>query len=966
MNITLKYTIFLFLNFLFFLNTTIAQVKDIGTPFIRNFERSDYKGGLQTWMIENSDNGKMYFANNNGLIEYDGHNWEIYPISNSSVLHCFLLSENGKIYVGGFNEFGYFETNALGKYQYHSMTSILPETKRDFGEIWRIHSTPDGLIFQSFSKLIIINDDEVKVIDAPGSFHFSFYIKGQLLICDLEAGLLRYAMGKLFKLNGTEQLKGKEIWSILPLEENLLIATSESGLFLYDGNTIVEWKNPASAYLKKNQLYCAKRIDNEYIAFGTIQNGLIICNNDGIPLQIINGRNGLQNNTILSLNTDDFGNLWLGTDNGIDYVEINSNLSIFSYYDGLSAGYAAIFHKGYLYFGTNQGIFYKKWSDFFQYPQKENNFKFIENTRGQVWRLQIFDDKLFCGHHNGTFIIEGGTARKIADIPGCWTFLQLESHPNKIIGGTYTGLILLKKENGKWKFFGKIKAFNETSREMVADKNNSLWISHGYKGVYNISLNNNLDSVVSSNLYNSSNGFKSDYGINVFKLRDEIVFISPNGFFKFDKNKKLFSHYSYFEELFHGKTIKKLCEDQQDDIWYFTEGNSGVMRIQEDGSYLDISLPFRQLVGSFIGGFQFVYTLNERNTFFGTENGFVHYDQLFQKSYDKKFKVFINQAYLSQPDSIICYERRIEDSTVQTILEYDQNNLGFKFSANDFENVEMTKYSTFLKGYDDNWSNWDIRYTKEYTNLKEGDYTFFVKARSTYDVETQASKYSFKIKPPWYKSLKALILFSFIFLMLIFLFFYWVKLRIEKSKMKEKLILERKSKQRENEMKRQTLEAEKEVIRIRNDTLREKMIMKDKELANATMQMIQKNELLFNLKNELKDIVSKSRSENKLGMISPLIKKINKDIESENQWKVFETHFENVHEAFLKRLKNQYTELTPRELKLCAYLRRNISSKEIALLMNISTRGVEISRYRLRKKLNLDRSVNLTDFIISF
>jgi DNA-binding CsgD family transcriptional regulator len=101
-------------------------------------------------------------------------------------------------------------------------------------------------------------------------------------------------------------------------------------------------------------------------------------------------------------------------------------------------------------------------------------------------------------------------------------------------------------------------------------------------------------------------------------------------------------------------------------------------------------------------------------------------------------------------------------------------------------------------------------------------------------------------------------------------------------------------------------------------------------------------------------------------MISPLIKKINKDIESENQWKVFETHFENVHEAFLKRLKNQYTELTPRELKLCAYLRRNISSKEIALLMNISTRGVEISRYRLRKKLNLDRSVNLTYFIISF
>jgi FixJ family two-component response regulator len=96
------------------------------------------------------------------------------------------------------------------------------------------------------------------------------------------------------------------------------------------------------------------------------------------------------------------------------------------------------------------------------------------------------------------------------------------------------------------------------------------------------------------------------------------------------------------------------------------------------------------------------------------------------------------------------------------------------------------------------------------------------------------------------------------------------------------------------------------------------------------------------------------------------MKKINRDLDNEKQWQVFETHFENVHEEFLKRLKDKFPELSPRELKLCAYLKLNVSSKESATLMNISTRGVEISRYRLRKKLNLDRNSNLTDFIMSF
>ena len=176
----------------------------------------------------------------------------------------------------------------------------------------------------------------------------------------------------------------------------------------------------------------------------------------------------------------------------------------------------------------------------------------------------------------------------------------------------------------------------------------------------------------------------------------------------------------------------------------------------------------------------------------------------------------------------------------------------------------------------------------------------------------------------------------------------------------------KKFQEREKQLQTETLEAEKEVIRLRNEKLREAMLQKDKELANNTMQMIQKSKTLTYLKRDLQKLAKESKDEMLITKIRIMIKKINRDIDTDKQWEVFESHFESVHEEFLKRLKQQYPDLSPRELKLCAYLRLNISSKEIASLMNISVRGVEISRYRLRKKLKLEHDQNLTDFIMMF
>ncbi len=271
-----------------------------------------------------------------------------------------------------------------------------------------------------------------------------------------------------------------------------------------------------------------------------------------------------------------------------------------------------------------------------------------------------------------------------------------------------------------------------------------------------------------------------------------------------------------------------------------------------------------------------------------------------------------------------------------------------------------------MEGYDLRWTEWQSRPSREFTNLHEGKYIFHVKARNIYDTKSDVVSLKFEVWPPLHRSVIAYVIYFIMGIVFIIMIFYALKKRFEYSRSKaqtqQRLLFAKK----EESMQREKLEAEKELIRMRNDKLREEVTLKNKELANATMQALHKNEVLINLKNELNKILNASSGANEKYKLNHLIRRINKDIDNESQWEIFETHFESVHEAFLNRIKSSYPSLTPRELKLCAYLRMNISSKEISVLMNISTRGVEISRYRLRKKLSLNREENLTGFILNF
>ena len=944
--------------------SVLPQVKQIGIPHVRNYEASAIQAGPQTWAIDICGNGLAYFANNDGVLEFDGLHWRKYPLPGGIVVRSVMSAGDGRVYAGGFNQIGFFSPDSDGKMTYTSLNEMVPVQYKNFGEVWKIYELPYGIVFQSYKQLMLYHDKKMHVIKAPVAFHFSYLVNNELFVNDQKEGLFRLAHDRLVKMPGTDMLKGELIWSMLPKGSNILIATADKGIYEYDGMHLWEFNTAASGIFRESQIYCGLVVSENVYAFGTILDGLVLCDADGNILQHINLERGLQNSTVLSMKLDQYQNLWLGLDNGIDYVEINSPLTYFTHINGLSTGYAAVLHDGLIYLGTNRGLFYHKWETL-KNNGGSQEFQIIPGTQGQVWELKVVDGNLFCGHNNGVFIIDGLNARKISDVQGGWTFIQPEGRGDLLICGTYAGLVKFEKENGFWGEGKIIKGFNESSRIMANADGNMMWITHGYIGVFRIHFDERHDSVTKVELFNSKHGFPGDENINVFTVDGKTIFTTTEGFYKYDVRTNSFVPDEITRKMFPGEDIHKLYQDNRGNVWYFTLDNVGVFRLQEDGNYFKVDVPFREMTGKFIKWFQFVYTIEEDHVFFGIQDGFVHYSPEFPKNYQHELKAYIREVKLTVPDSVI-YHGGFENKKITGRIPFRYNQLQFVFSANDFENPQHLKFSTFLEGFDSDWSAWHSRSSREFTNLDHGQHIFRVKAMNIFGTESNVSSFIFEIAPPWYKKWWAWVIYFLVCVGFVVLLSVYVRFRMNRSKLQEQERQKQKFLEMEKKLQTEALEAEKEVIRLRNEKLSAEMKQKDRELANSTLQMIQKSKSLIAIRKELSRFSAEIGDEILSGQINLIIRKINREINAENQWEVFEKHFESVHEEFLKRLKARYLELTPRELLLCAYLRLNITSKEIAALMNISVRGVEISRYRLRRKLNLDHDTNLTGFIMSF
>jgi DNA-binding CsgD family transcriptional regulator len=363
--------------------------------------------------------------------------------------------------------------------------------------------------------------------------------------------------------------------------------------------------------------------------------------------------------------------------------------------------------------------------------------------------------------------------------------------------------------------------------------------------------------------------------------------------------------------------------------------------------------------------------VDSNNVFIAAEKGFFHinYAQYKKNRHPLYVRIRMVRSAAQKEGTIVGGYGPMPAGAPMPNIKYSDNSLHFEMASSVYGQEQNTEYAWYLEGFDKDWSPWINKTEKDYTNLPEGTYTFKVRCRNAADNESTLAAWSFRVLPPWYRSWWAYTLYAFLLFGLLYIFYKRQQhkyTRLQQLKLQEqqrKYAEEQRQLQVQHEL--EIGKSEKQIMQLENDKLEAALEHKNAELASSAMSLVRKMEILSRLKEDLVQYKNSAGTDKGSKEFQKIMRVLDKELDHDGEWEQFANHFDTVHTNYLRKLKDQCPEITASELKLAAYLRLSLSTKEIAQLMNISIRGVETSRYRLRKKLGISNEVNLFDYLIS-
>ena len=913
-------------------------------PPIVKYSSTTYTAGNQNWMVSQDKNHFIYFANNDGLLEFNGSNWTLYKSPNETIVRSVKVIGD-KIFTGCYMEFGYWVREKNGRLQYTSLSQKIKSKINVDEQFWNIWNYDQWVIFQSLDKIYIYDTKTkaFKIVTPQNNILKSFKTSSSIYYQTVNYDLFEIENGSSRLVLNSTLLKNNKIVNVFAVTDGLLIHTQFDGFYKFTNGSLVKFSTEADSAISLSSIYSSQMLENGNFAIGTISNGVFILTREGKVKYHITQSKGLSNNTVLSIFEDIDHNIWLGLDNGINCINLQSPIrSFFDDTGALGTVYASVLHKGKLYIGTNQGLFYK---DFLN----DSQFKFIKGTKGQVWSLFVHDGNLFCGHDSGTFIIENESSNQIFSQSGTWKLEVVPYNSNLLLQGNYYGISVLEKINNRWVFRNKISGFSYSSKHFEITNSNEIYVSHEYKGIFRFQLDSDFRK--GSKLY-TYNKPKKGKNSGLSKFNNAIYYAYKDGIFKLNQNTKEFEFDNTLSLVFKNNeyTSGKLIIDSSNKLWLFTKNYINYFTVNKLNAELKknvISIP-SSITNSMLG-YENITQLNNSNYLIGTTDGYYTFN--IDGLNFKNINVVLTNISINKLNGKLISFPIIEKGK----FSHDENNITFSYTVPGYNKYIITEYQYLLEGFQDNWSDWSSKSTINFKNLPPGDYTFKLRTKLINSQPESNVVYSFKISKPWYRTNFALI----IYFLLMCVFAYYINKAYGNyySKQKQKLI-------EENNLllEIKELENEQQLMKLKNEQLSLDVNEKNRELALSTMNLIKKDELLSLIREDLKKSSDESSSRSIKSIINTTI---NKNVSVDNAWNVFKEAFDSADKDFLKKVKQQHPSLTPNDLRLCAYLRLNLSSKEIAPLLNISVRSVEIKRYRLRKKMDLPHETGLVEYILS-
>lgn len=919
------------------------------SPIVRSYSVSNYNAGIQNWSVAQDERGIMYIGNNKGLLEFDGNRWKLHELPTKNIVRTVYIGEDGKIFVGSFEEFGYFERDSLDSLVYHSLKDEVKDFRFQNDEIWSIVPVQDEIVFQSFGSLFIYDGHTVRGIRTK-SLPLNLFQVGDTFYSQLiNEGLSIFINDGFEHLIDRKLLGDSDVMAGLSYDDGALLLTRNSGGFIYQHGKVVKWHTECDAELEKYTVNRAVMTKDSCYIIGTISNGVYAIDKKGRLLWKENTDSRLQNNTVLGLYCDADNNVWVALDEGIAYILNNSLVYYYEPpYRKIGMIYDVLVKEDEAYVASNQGV----------YRMKSGKLELVPGLEEQAWYVKEWGNQILCGHNKGTFQISGLQASLISDVRGamCMREIYHEGRP-LLLQGTYTFLNLYKENaSGVWSFLNSLGGFTHMVRGIEMDHRGNIWVKHLRKGLFRLRISPDLKRVEDLKMYMELGDVK-DGNFSLFKINGRVVFSNGKAFYTYeDMTDSIIPYEVMNEQLPELKGINDVSHAGGNMYWFVSGRMAYLVKCEMNVFQIEHRIPFSLFEGlSIEERAAMVYDKGSKSSYLCLNNAIARIDadsSLLYKSSVKRSLwvsgITVEAEWTGKKKQLpVQEENKIEAefSTVCFSLCYPvYNNYTYK-----------VRYK--LEGLNDQWVDDGRSLEKKYTRLPFGSYVFKAEVYDGNQILASVTL-PFVILRPWYLSYWAISGYVLAGLLLLLLLQYIVYQSVKKKKDR---VIEQQRIAHQTEIEQQ----EKKIIELEKEQLEADLRFKSKELSGVVMTNIAHQEFLNSLKEEIQQ--QKLSGQYTRKNLDKLLALVNNNIVSdEENWNMFQANFDRIHENFFRNLKQQYPDLTSGDLRFCALLRLNLPTKEIAKLLNISIRGVDAARYRLRKKFNLPQEDSLTDFMINF
>jgi DNA-binding CsgD family transcriptional regulator len=914
---------------------------------IKNFSPSDYGAGIQNIDFAQNRDLTLYVANNLGVLSFNGHQWKTYARNTGKKQRSLAFDDrSNRLYVGSQGDFGYFEDD----WNYVSLRDKIHPDAQDFDEVWDVFLFDSKVFFCTFQGIYSYDGDRVSIITRPGGFNRSFLAGNTILTQSPTGELFEIEGGKLIPLLRNDHVN-QVVAGVISVEQGYMLFYLSGKVELFDSYKVTDAYPDLARTLSGKYVNHVTQLSDGRLVISTQRAGLFIYDPLTYQTEYISTEEGLMSNACLRAFQDSSGNLWVGMQNGIALIDINSPLRLINQNIGLQG-------SGYEAYETQEGTYYTTSNGIYFLPADASTSTFLIGTEGPAYGLQLINSKLYAGHHTGLFLLDKGKATRINISDGMWQVQLLRSNPQYAIGGTYSGFILFQiTEYGVLREVQKIKGFSESSRFFEEDRKGRLWVGQYYKGLYVLTL---TDSLLEVTVQKISEGHPLPIQQYIFlsRIDDELYISTPRGIFKLNQSTDTIREDEVFSKVIGKNWVYQLVQDKQKNVYMHAENLVGFFKQVGPGKYVYVPASLFQLRQSFNNDLLNVSRNVKQGILFNANEGFIQYSPDMEERVTLSYQPLVKQVWSVADDNMMYFRLPFHDRPgIYEPIQIKEGTrvLQFIVESFKFKDVNNQQFRYQLSGFDEDFGAWTNSNLKEYTNLKPGNYTFFVQTFDSRGEILTSQPLTVIVSPPFYKSPYARVLYFLLSISVLYMIY-----RIQRQYYRRKQVKIEEIKQQELEQK------QRELQELKEEQIRSELHHVSNLLAASTMNLVVKNEFMEKIKAEILQVKITNKTEDKQLALERIIKEIDTTLKVQEDWRQFEHHFDRVHGDFLTRLTTEFLDLTPGEQKLCAFLRLKMDTKEIANLMGISLRGVEVARYRLRKKLGLDAHQNLSKFILEY